>query len=149
MMQDVAKTIIEQLETDWNLTDTLAKAQVTFRRDEPANLSTRFMPKKISIETAKFTVPYRKRTLNRSEVNEIVTLTVWFLVAPKTDAQITVINDKKQEVIDEIRRIIKLRQRSMTDIRLSFASQERHINSLDDESPNMRVIISIKCKYYT
>lgn len=146
-MQEITKTLITQLQTDWNLAGDIAKEHITFRRGEPANLSNRFMPNKISIEAKKIMTAARKRSLARSKFTEPIPISIWQLIQPKTDANIATLLDERQQIIDEIRRIIKLRQTSMSGIALSYQQNERYLDDYDGLPPTLRVIITILCTY--
>jgi len=146
-MQEVTKTLIERLTTDWALSGKGNQTNITFRRGEPADLTARFVPKKISIEALKTGTPVEKRTLKRSVFKELVALHIWQLVEPKYKDRIDDLYDLRQEVIDEIRRIIKLRQSTMTNIRFSYLSHEHYRDEVDAEPPVLHLIMILIAKY--
>ena len=146
-MQEVTKTLIEQLETDWNLSESLHKQKITFRRGEPPDLATRFVPNSVSIEALKFTTPIVKRTSARSRFNEIISLNMWMIIEPKTQDAINDLLDERQKIVDEIRRIVKLRQRTMTNIRFSYLTTERYMDEYEAEPPVLRMNVLILCTY--
>jgi len=148
-MEDPAKTLITQLQNDWSLTGDLDKSKITFRRGEPFDLTTRFTKRKISIEATKLTNPIRKRTLATSEHHEVVSINVWMLIHPKTEEKITSLMDDRQSIIDEIRRIIEASQRSLTDIKFSFLTVERHLDNFEDEPPVLHTVCEVECQYVT
>jgi len=146
-VQEVTKTLETCLQTNWNLTGSVAKTEITFRRGEPFDLTTRFVNNKINIEVDKMTRPITKRVLARAISREIATITVWFLMQPVTEDRKDEVKDQCQQIEDEIERIIKAQQRSMTDIRFAKAANVRYIPRYDEDPPTLRAIINISCQY--
>lgn len=148
-MQDVEKTIVDAFQTYWTLetSDFVKKENINFRRGEPVNLTTRFSQRPISIEVGKLTNPRLKRTLARSHNREIVSAHIWILIRPKTDEAIAQLKDYRQEIIDEIRRIIHDYQLSLKDIKLGKILVERHLDQIEVEPPVLHTDIEVECRY--
>jgi len=146
-VQEVTKTLKAILESEWNLTGSVAKTEITFRRGEPFDLTTRFVNNKINIEIDKMTRPITKRTLARSMSREIATVTAWFLMQPMTDERKDEVKDQCQQIEDEIERIIKLKQRALTDIKFAKVGNVRYLPRYDEDPPTLRAIMNVLCQY--
>jgi len=146
-VQEITKTLVEVLQSNWNLTGSVAKDNITFRRGEPFDLTTRFVNNKITIEIDKMTRPITKRTLARSMSREIATITMWFLMQPVTEDRKDEVKDQCQQIEDEIERIIKLKQRLLTDIKFAKVGNVRYIPRYDEDPPTLRAIMNVSCQY--
>lgn len=147
-MQEASKTLLAALEDNWALTPKATKkVSISFRRGEPFDLTTRFTKNKISIEVGKLTRPITKRTLARSVSNEVLPISVWLLVRPKTESQKNSLLDRRQTLEDEIERILLATQKTLADVRFSKVGNVRYIDLLDDDPPTLRVVIDTVCTY--
>jgi len=151
-MQSPDKTIYEQLQTDWTVSSTQStnKSKVTWRRGEPTDLTGRFVKRKISIEVGQLVDAgnVRPRRLEKHKHRELVPIHVWMDIKPYNDDSIVKLKDTRQEIIDEIRRIIKLRQRSLTNISYAEIGAARFLDDITEEHV-LHWMCEVSCSYET
>lgn len=148
-MQEVTKTLKELFtNNEWGWKETtvgIRENEITFRRLEPTNLKTRFVGNETSIEFCKVTNILRTKNLARYGYNEVVGLNIWQLFKPRTDDRQDELNDLRQKIIDEVRRIIKASSRHLKDIRFSYAGNETFLDELDEDPPVLHCVMNIHC----
>jgi len=146
-MQEVTKTLIAILESEWSLTGDVHSDKISFNRGEPSDPMKRFLKYPIVIEAEKMTRPVSKRVLARSMSRELVLLTVWLHISPKSETRYAEVKDQCQTIEDEIESIIKAQQRLLTDIKFTKIVNSQYVPRYDELPPTFRCIFTVSCQY--
>lgn len=147
-LQDPTKTIVDALEDNWGEVQGIPKNYINFVRHEPLDLETRFAKgHRVSIEVRPITEPISKRSLARQTHKEVVGINVWVDISPITEKEKVATMDIRQKLKDEIDRILKLVQATLTDIRFAFPRSWQPIDNLGggDEKPYLRSLRYVVC----
>ena len=140
--------MVEMLVSQWSLKGKLGKGSITFRRGSPVDLLARFTKNGISIEVEKMISYCVKRSRRSLIVHEVCPIDIWLFTPDLTEKAVEGRRDDRQKCLDEVHRVIMLKQTDMQDVSFSFPQGERfHEKGLDDNPPNLRVHIEVMCKY--
>lgn len=147
-MQDPTKTVASALETEWTQWGSLQKADINFVRGDPVDIRQRFASKQVSIEVKKLTDPIIKKSLSRSTHKEVIEIDVWLDLVDISETRKDDLMDEMQKIKDEIERIIKLKQTTLTDIRFAFPRSWQNLDRLrPEEPPYLRSAFYLVCLY--
>ena len=143
-MQDPTKTIKDLLDSaSWTLSSPIARANITFRIGPPNDPKTRFTKGPISLEVDNTMGYPTKSTLSRSQVRRVITVDLWYLIKPATNAETA--RGHIFEMLEMINTILLANQRSASGLRLTYVGPDRKLDQLEDQV--LRRQIDVVCLY--
>jgi len=148
-LQSPAKTIKEALDDNWQAWGTLKKSSINFVYGAPISPEMRFAKHKLSMEVKDLVDPIIKKSLARSVHKDVIQVDAWLQVLELDEKKKADLLDDMQLIKDEVERIIKLKQKTLTGIRLAYPRSWQPLNNLssEEEGPYLRSVLYVVCVY--
>lgn len=150
---EACKNILDVLDdvSNWDLAGEYEHRRIKFRREEPMDLSDRFIDKEISIEVCKGGNPRDQKSLARILNFEIVNIHVWMIIRPQSDERYQVLLDGRQLITEKIDTIILANQRSVSGIKYIASRKWDYPRAIDvREIPDsLHSVNELVCHYET
>jgi len=145
---ETTSVIKDLLNANWQSTDVTQKDMV-IRRGEPADLTTRFGQRNISIEVVKLKKfgDTLKKTLDADPKDEQVNIHVWQLVRRKTNEEVEALYDQRELIEQEIERIVLANERAIAGIGLGYVGDTDYVDDLESEPPALHAVLHLHCWY--
>ena len=129
----------------WNLKN--PKSEAMHWRNGRVEAAKRFI-KYWSLEFYVMTSPHTKTTLGKAMQRKLVTLDIWYKPTPHMEEKMEEYDDNMKEVIAEICRIVRVRQRTMTGLSFVHVMNEE-VNLDEPQNHVLRRMMTIVAKEVT
>lgn len=151
-MDEPTKTVKEALEDNWagsDITLEPRKGDITFLRGHPPDLTARYRKGRISIEVYNLSKPAEQRSVGLVTFRHIVAVDIWQSIHPQTEERIDTLLNERQNIEDEIERIILLKNSLLTNINFAAIGGTLYQDEYMGDPPSLHAVKQVECLYYT